>query len=170
VLVAAFAPTMGAYGPVIAKEAAPPADGEEQVDEGLKGFGYLTGLALGCVTPEQRTMLEREAARELRRCTTRECARREMREGYREVNRERREARCEIRREVREARNERYWRDQGRYYDDDDSSKVLGGVIVGAAVVGVAAAIANANDDDDLLKARSAAAGFMPRWFAACGV
>lgn len=61
VLVAAFAAAMGAYGPVSAKEAAPPADVEEQVDEGLKGFGYLTGLALGCVTPEQRTMLEREA-------------------------------------------------------------------------------------------------------------
>lgn len=36
-------------------------DAEEQVDEGLKGFGYLTGLALGCVATEQRTALEREA-------------------------------------------------------------------------------------------------------------
>lgn len=36
-------------------------DGEEQLDEGLKGFGYLTGLALGCVAKEQRKALEREA-------------------------------------------------------------------------------------------------------------
>ena len=41
----------------------PPAevDAEEKVDEGLKGFGYLTGLALGCVVTEQRRALEREA-------------------------------------------------------------------------------------------------------------
>ena len=36
-------------------------DTEEQLDQGLKGFGYLTGLALGCVASEQRTRLEREA-------------------------------------------------------------------------------------------------------------
>jgi hypothetical protein len=41
----------------------PPASGdaEEQVDEGLKGFGYLSGLALGCVVKGQRAALEREA-------------------------------------------------------------------------------------------------------------
>ncbi len=37
------------------------ADPEEQIDEGLKGFGYMTGLALGCVAKEQRPALEREA-------------------------------------------------------------------------------------------------------------
>lgn len=36
-------------------------DPEEQLDEGLKGFGYLAGLALGCVVQEQRKLLEREA-------------------------------------------------------------------------------------------------------------
>jgi hypothetical protein len=49
-----------------ATPAAPPAptssvDPEEQVDDGLKAFGYLTGLALGCVAKEQRVALEREA-------------------------------------------------------------------------------------------------------------
>lgn len=34
---------------------------EEGVDDGLKNFGYLTGLARGCVTSEQQTDLEREA-------------------------------------------------------------------------------------------------------------
>jgi hypothetical protein len=38
-----------------------PVDVEEQLDEGLKSFGYLTGLARGCVVPEQRPKLEREA-------------------------------------------------------------------------------------------------------------
>lgn len=44
-------------------QSAPPAamDAEEQLDEGLKGFGYLAGLALGCVATEQRPALEREA-------------------------------------------------------------------------------------------------------------
>ena len=37
------------------------ADPEEQLDDGLKRFGYLTGLALGCVVQEQRKSLEREA-------------------------------------------------------------------------------------------------------------
>jgi hypothetical protein len=43
--------------------AAPPAgsDPEEQIDEGLKGFGYVAGLALDCVAREQRNALEREA-------------------------------------------------------------------------------------------------------------
>lgn len=35
-------------------------DAEERLDEGLKGFGYLSGLALGCVAKEQRPALERE--------------------------------------------------------------------------------------------------------------
>ncbi|GIU16053.1 MULTISPECIES: hypothetical protein [unclassified Shewanella] len=34
---------------------------EEQVDIGLKNFGYLTGLALGCVAAEQSAQLEAEA-------------------------------------------------------------------------------------------------------------
>ena len=34
---------------------------EEQVDTGLKNFGYLTGLALGCVAAEQSVQLETEA-------------------------------------------------------------------------------------------------------------
>jgi hypothetical protein len=44
--------------------AAPPAsvvDEEEQVDEGLKRFGYLAGLSRGCVVENQRAALEREA-------------------------------------------------------------------------------------------------------------
>lgn len=36
-------------------------DEEEQVDEGLKRFGYLAGLARGCVVENQRAALEREA-------------------------------------------------------------------------------------------------------------
>ncbi len=36
-------------------------DEEEQVDEGLKRFGYLAGLARGCVVEAQRVDLEREA-------------------------------------------------------------------------------------------------------------
>lgn len=36
-------------------------DEEEQVDEGLKRFGYLAGLARGCVVEAQRVGLEREA-------------------------------------------------------------------------------------------------------------
>ncbi len=108
----------------------------------------------------------REAIRELRRCTTRECARREVREGRREVVRERIEARREIRREVREDYFDSYYRGNNRWYrdgrywdrreyerryyyrrDDDDGGDVLKGVLVGAAVVGVVAAIADANDD-----------------------
>ena len=41
--------------------AATVADAEEQVDEGLKRFGYLAGLARGCVVEKQRAALEREA-------------------------------------------------------------------------------------------------------------
>ena len=36
-------------------------DSEEQLDEGLKRFGYLAGLARGCVVDTQRADLEREA-------------------------------------------------------------------------------------------------------------
>jgi len=36
-------------------------DSEEQLDEGLKRFGYLAGLARGCVVDNQRADLEREA-------------------------------------------------------------------------------------------------------------
>jgi len=36
-------------------------DEEEQVDEGLKRFGYLAGLSRGCVVENQRAALEREA-------------------------------------------------------------------------------------------------------------
>jgi hypothetical protein len=36
-------------------------DEEEQVDDGLKRFGYLAGLARGCVIDAQRVDLEREA-------------------------------------------------------------------------------------------------------------
>jgi len=36
-------------------------DSEQRIDEGLKTFGYLAGLARGCVTSEQQTALEREA-------------------------------------------------------------------------------------------------------------
>lgn len=39
----------------------PAADSEEQLDDGLKKFGYLTGLASGCVKPEHKADLEREA-------------------------------------------------------------------------------------------------------------
>jgi hypothetical protein len=107
---------------------------------------------------------KREAARELRKCTTRECARREVREGYREVNRERREARREIRGEVREEIRDQYWRN-GRYFRDgrywerdaymhryygnhDEGDGVLKGLLIGAAVVGVTAAIVNSAEDD----------------------
>lgn len=45
--------------------AAPPApampDEEEKLDDGLKRFGYLTGLARGCVIETQGTALDREA-------------------------------------------------------------------------------------------------------------
>ena len=36
-------------------------DEEERVDEGLKSFGYLAGLARGCVVESQRVALDREA-------------------------------------------------------------------------------------------------------------
>jgi hypothetical protein len=108
---------------------------------------------------------KKEAARELRKCQTRDCARREVREGYREVERERREARREIRHEVREDYYDNYyrggnrWYRDGRYWDryeyerryyrkrDRDDNDFLKGAVVGAAAIGVAVAIANSNDD-----------------------
>jgi hypothetical protein len=108
---------------------------------------------------------KKEAARELRKCETRECARREIREGYREVGRERREARREIRREIREDYYDSYYRGDGRWYRDGrywdrydyerryyrrrdrDDDDFLKGAVVGAAAVGVAVAIAKSNDD-----------------------
>ncbi len=73
---------------------------------------------------------KREAAREIRRCETRDCALREMREGQREVDRERREARNEVRREraedyfqpARYDQNARNYRD-GRYYGWNDNHR-----------------------------------------------
>jgi hypothetical protein len=50
--------------PALAEEppAAPaPIDEEEQVDDGLKRFGYLAGLARGCAVEAQRADFEREA-------------------------------------------------------------------------------------------------------------
>jgi hypothetical protein len=51
-----------ALSPMVVFAATPASsDPEEQIDEGLKGFGYVTGLALGCVAQGQRKALEREA-------------------------------------------------------------------------------------------------------------
>lgn len=47
--------------PASANSPAPAIDPEEQLDDGLKSFGYLTGLALGCVVENQRVSLESEA-------------------------------------------------------------------------------------------------------------
>ncbi len=109
---------------------------------------------------------KRKAEREVRRCTTRECAQREIREGYLDVEREKREARREIRRELREDYyQDRYyrgadrWYRDGRYWDryeyerryyrkrDRDDNDFLKGAVVGAAAVGIAVAIAKSNDD-----------------------
>lgn len=58
----ALQPYAHAAEPTAASAAAPtPVDEEEQVDEGLKRFGYLAGLARGCVVEAQRVDLEREA-------------------------------------------------------------------------------------------------------------
>lgn len=109
---------------------------------------------------------KRRAERDVRRCTTRECADREIRQGYRDVEREKRQARGKIRRELRKdyyrdnyyRGNDRWYRD-GRYWNrsdyerryyrkrDRDGNEFLKGVVVGAAVVGVAAAITQSNDD-----------------------
>lgn len=70
----------------------------------------------------------REAAREIRRCETRDCVVRETREGQREVNRERVEARNEIHRERYDRygppvpgypRDARYYYADGRYPDSN---------------------------------------------------
>jgi hypothetical protein len=47
--------------PAASPAATTPVDEEEQLDEGLKRFGYLAGLARGCVVETQRVDLEREA-------------------------------------------------------------------------------------------------------------
>lgn len=64
IFLAAFVLQPCAYAaePAVASPAATaPLDEEEQVDEGLKRFGYLAGLARGCVVEAQRVDLEREA-------------------------------------------------------------------------------------------------------------
>lgn len=58
---AAMQPYAQAAEPAAANPAETAAvDEEEQVDEGLKRFGYLAGLARGCVVENQHTPLERE--------------------------------------------------------------------------------------------------------------
>jgi hypothetical protein len=52
----AHAAELAAAGPA----ATTPVDAEEQLDDGLKRFGYLAGLARGCVVEAQRVDLERE--------------------------------------------------------------------------------------------------------------
>jgi hypothetical protein len=82
---------------------------------------------------------KREARRELRRCETRECARREIIDGYREVQSEKREARREIRRAIRDRDDDR--RDRG--------NDLLKGIAIGAAVIGITKAISDATRDDE---------------------
>jgi hypothetical protein len=58
----ALQPHAHAAEPAAASPAATtPVDEEEQLDDGLKSFGYLAGLARGCVVENQRVDLEREA-------------------------------------------------------------------------------------------------------------
>lgn len=58
----AFQPyAMATDAPSASAPAATKVDEEEQVDEGLKRFGYLAGLARGCVVESQSAALEREA-------------------------------------------------------------------------------------------------------------
>jgi hypothetical protein len=58
----AFQPyAMAADAPSATAPVAAAVDEEEQVDEGLKRFGYLAGLSRGCVVENQRAALEREA-------------------------------------------------------------------------------------------------------------
>lgn len=40
---------------------APAPDPEVQLDDGLKSFGYLAGLALGCASKESKSAMERDA-------------------------------------------------------------------------------------------------------------
>jgi hypothetical protein len=49
-----------AEAPASSAPAATAVDEEEQLDESLKQFGYLAGLARGCVVEAQRADLERE--------------------------------------------------------------------------------------------------------------
>jgi len=49
-----------AEAPAPSAPAATALDEEEQLDESLKRFGYLAGLARGCVVETQRADLERE--------------------------------------------------------------------------------------------------------------
>ncbi|MFC3146926.1 hypothetical protein [Piscinibacterium candidicorallinum] len=44
-----------------APAAAPAPDPEVQLEDGLKSFGYLAGLALGCAGKESKPALERDA-------------------------------------------------------------------------------------------------------------
>jgi hypothetical protein len=63
VLLATIALHPGAHAaePAAASPAATtPVDEEEQLDDGLKRFGYLAGLARGCVVEAQRVDVERE--------------------------------------------------------------------------------------------------------------
>ena len=53
----ACAPATMAAGPTAPASVSDP---EEKIDEGLKGFGYVAGLSLGCVATERRPALERE--------------------------------------------------------------------------------------------------------------
>jgi hypothetical protein len=57
----ALVPALHAAESPVASPAASAIDEEEQVDEGLKRFGYLAGLARGCVVENQRAAFEREA-------------------------------------------------------------------------------------------------------------
>jgi hypothetical protein len=58
----AFQPyASAAEAPSAPAPAAATVDEEEQVDDGLKRFGYLAGLVRGCVVENQRAALEREA-------------------------------------------------------------------------------------------------------------
>jgi hypothetical protein len=54
-------PTAMAEDAVPASQPETAGDDEELLDEGLKRFGYLAGLARGCVVEDQRPALEREA-------------------------------------------------------------------------------------------------------------
>jgi hypothetical protein len=61
VLFAAGVLAVSALLPLPAVTEESPQDPEEEVDEGLRRFGYLAGLARGCVVNGQQTDLEREA-------------------------------------------------------------------------------------------------------------
>lgn len=47
-------------GPATAQEEAPDMSQEEQVDNGLKNFGYIAGLSRGCVAENQQMAFERD--------------------------------------------------------------------------------------------------------------